>query len=210
VTVYTAPTSCSVTTYIKSPLRSHFGAAAASIRLGRPIDLSVAVTERDEEIRHFSVSAHVVRPTTSLRQRNERARDLKETVLRDTRSDEVPPDVARALAIREALRRETGTDPLKYVSVPAYAIHPKASSLPLSFKSSMVLRAQASDTVDGSYNVRVIDADTLDPVALSFVWDSAACMSLEHRLTAETPQRNGLDSETTISCAIDDLPIFAR
>jgi hypothetical protein len=153
VTARPAPARCSIAAFVNSPLRLRLGPAAA-IKRGEPLDVTVGVIEREQELQRFSVTGSVFSPTTSLRLLNERGKDLPTRPIVE-RDDRVPPEVARALAIREALRRQTGADPLTYEPRRLHAIHPAISKAPRTLKSAVVLRAPTSDMVEGSRNIRI-------------------------------------------------------
>jgi hypothetical protein len=153
VTVRPAPARCSIVTYVKSPLRLRLGPSVPVTR-GEPIDVAVGVIERKHELQRFSVTATAFVPTTSIRLLNERGANVPTPPMPD-RPDTLPADVARALAIRGALRRQTGLDPLTYEPRRWHAIHPAISKAPRPVGTTVVMRAPTSGSVEGSRNIRL-------------------------------------------------------
>jgi hypothetical protein len=146
------PVTCSVTAWVKSPLRLHFGKTGGRIAPGEPINLHFSVLEHDRPVKKLSISAEVLSPATSVKHL---ARQWKIEMGQpaERTADPLGKELAHALAVRGYLQYTTGKDPFHYVRKSIHLVHPKTAHAP---QTSIALRAPTSQAIDGTYNLRFV------------------------------------------------------
>jgi len=147
----TGPVTCSVAVFVKSPLRLKLSKVVEPVALGHPIDLHFSLVEHGRPVHALAVSAEAFRPAASVqllaKQWNKEMR-----LPTSQTTDRLGEELARAQVVREHLRRMTGRDPFHYVREPIHLVHPKLAHAP---SGSMVIRTPTSQTIEGTYNLRL-------------------------------------------------------
>jgi hypothetical protein len=147
-----APVTCSIAAYVKSPLRLNLVKTKDVIALGQCIDLNLSVIEAESPVKKLSVSAEMLFPTTSVKHL---ARQWKKEMgeVSAITADSSGIEVAQAQTVRKYLQLKIGRDPFYYVSKPIHLVHPKIAG---SSPESIVLRASTSQMIAGTYNLRFV------------------------------------------------------
>jgi len=147
----TAPVTCSVAAFVKSPLRLKLGKRTERIVKGRHIDLHFSVLEHERPVHALKISAEAFRPTTSVKLLAKQwTKEMRLPISKP--ADVLGEELPRAQAVRQHLRQTTGRDPFQYVRKPVYLVHPK---LARASRGSLVVRTPTSATIDGTYNIRI-------------------------------------------------------
>jgi hypothetical protein len=150
VTVYVAgPCTCSVAAYVRSPLRLKLGYVAGRPKMGQSIYLPFSILDAGKPVADVSILAHSLAPTTSVRLLADEWKPGM-SLPRTNRQDTLPELVARALAIRNRRRAETGCDPFSYVRRELHLVHPKLVG---AGGESFALSAHTAKAIEGTYNL---------------------------------------------------------
>ena len=145
--------TCSVAAFVRSPLRLKVYSTSKQIAMGEPIDFPITILDHEKTLTKAAILAQSFSPATSVRKL---ARDWKKgmQIPENSKGDNYPEEVARALAVRWHLLRTSRHDPFNYLPKKLHLIHPKL--VKAASESPFAVRIPTVNDIDGTYNLRLV------------------------------------------------------